>query len=441
MKTMPRVPLRFYWFVLGLWLLAITAIGAALRHQPLLPATESDGVLVALALIVFIALAGAMPLVLSPMIKIHVGTAPLFAATLLFPVPIAAGIGLVGTVAYHAYLQARRRRIWQDTAFNSGRTVLQIAVAGFIFHAATPNHGWLAIMSSPSLAVAVIGSALAYYVVNVSAVHLATVTITGQKLFRLWWATMGIEGVQQAALLLFGVVTALVVDLYPILGLAMVFPVCVVYSSFRSSGKLRAHTQSAVEAIADAVDMRAYGTVGHSLRVADLSERVALRLGLNKWEVMLVRRAARVHDIGKVGFSDAVLRHEEEVSPEEAASLQKHPAYGAEILAPFAEYQRCRQFVRYHHEQPDGAGYPEGRAGSQIPLGAAIIAVAEAFDSLTTERPYRQTISAVQACDRLLKGSDTIWNATVVRSLLEEIQAQAPERQAAAVPSRTTAQS
>jgi len=421
-KTVPRLSPRFYWYVVGIWLLALAVVGGSLRLRPLVPATDTNGVLVALALIVFIALSGAMPLVLSPMAKIHVGTAPLFAATLLFPVPIAVCIGVIGTVAYHAYLQAQHRRVWQDTVFNTGRIVLQISMAGSLFHGLAVGQPWLTIVSTPSLTLAACLSGLAYYLINQWSVHLATVIITGQNLVRLWWASVTTEAGQQAALLLFGVVTAVVVSTFPILGLAMVFPVCVVYYSLRSSATLKVHTQSAVEAIADAVDMRAFGTSGHSRRVADLAARVTTRLGFSRDEVELVRRAARVHDIGKVGFSDAVLRRQEALEPDEEEALRKHPAYGAEILAPFAEYQRCRQFVRLHHERPDGKGYPDGRAGSQVLLGASVIGVVEAFDVLTTEGPYREAMSATQACAQLLAGSDTMWIARAVEALVDEVQ-------------------
>ncbi|HEY8745465.1 MAG TPA: HD domain-containing phosphohydrolase, partial [Chloroflexota bacterium] len=349
--------------------------------------------------------------------------------TLLFPVPIAASIALVGTLAYYAYLQAQRRRVWQDAAFNAGRTILQVGVAGSLFHALAPGQGWSALMAAPSLTLAAALSALTYYLINAATVYVAMAVITGQNPFRLWLAAVHIEGTQHAALLLFGVVTAVVVSLFPVLGLAMVFPVCVVYYSLRSSATLRVHTQSAVEAIADAVDMRAFGTSGHSRRVADLAARVAVRLGFSQDEVELVRRAARVHDIGKVGFSDAVLRRQGVLDPAEDAALRMHPTYGAEILAPFAEYQRCRQFVRLHHERPDGSGYPDGRAGGQIPLGALIIGVAETFDYLITEGALGEAMSATQACKQLLAGSGSLWDARALQGLVDEIQARSPARQ------------
>jgi HD-GYP domain-containing protein (c-di-GMP phosphodiesterase class II) len=431
MKSAPHLPPQFYWFVLAVWLLALATVAVTVRYSPVVTATQANGVLIALALVVFIALAGAMPLALSPMVKIHVGTAPLFAATLLFPVPIAACIGLVGTVAAHTYLQSRRRRTWQDLAFNGGRTVLQVALAGALFHSLARGQEVPAVVAASSLALAATLSGLAYYLVNVTAVYSATGLLTGRNPLRLWWSSLRLEGPQQAALLLFGVVTAVVVSLFPMLGLAMVFPVSVVYSSLRTSATMRTQTQPAVEAIADAVDMRAFGASGHSRRVADLAARLAVRLGLNAHAVELVRRAARVHDIGKVGFSDAVLRRDGTITPAERLALRMHPAYGAEILAPFAEYQQCRHLVRLHHERPDGAGYPEGRAGSQIPLGAAIIAVAEAFDTLTTDRPHRPAIAPAQACVAISAGADTCWNARVVHALLAEVQEKAPQPAAA----------
>jgi putative nucleotidyltransferase with HDIG domain len=440
MKTVPRLPGRFYCLVAAIWLFAVAAIGAGLWLHPVVMATDRQGVLVALALIVFIAVAGAMPLTLSPMTKIHVGTAPLFAATLLFPVPIAVCIALVGTITYHAYLQTTGRRLWQDTAFNTGRVALQVAVAGSVFHALAPGHGWIAMVFAPALPMAALLSALAFYVINLTAVHSAAAAITGQNVLRLWWATVRVEAAQQAVLMLFGLVTALIVGLFPILGLAMAFPVAVVYWSLRMNQTLHAHTQSAIEAIADAVDYRA-SVVGHSRRVADLAASLAVRLGLSRGDVELVRRAARVHDVGKVGFSDAVLRHDPGVPPEEAAALRQHSAYGAEILAPFAEYQRCRHFVRFHHERPDGAGFPDGQRGSQIPLGAAIISVAEAFDALTNDRPYRAAIAATAACARLQAGSGMRWNDLAVQGLVDEVRAKVPQPSGATAPQTAGARS
>jgi HD-GYP domain-containing protein (c-di-GMP phosphodiesterase class II) len=148
-----------------------------------------------------------------------------------------------------------------------------------------------------------------------------------------------------------------------------------------------------------------------------------------------------VHDVGKVGFSDAVLRHDPGVPPEEAAALRQHSAYGAEILAPFAEYQRCRHFVRFHHERPDGAGFPDGQRGSQIPLGAAIISVAEAFDALTNDRPYRAAIAATAACARLQAGSGMRWNDLAVQGLVDEVRAKVPQPSGATAPQTAGARS
>lgn len=423
MKTTPRVPPAFYGFSVGIWALALAILGWAM--QPGTPAVlvAPNGLLVALCLVVFIAVAGALPLALLPTVKINVATAPLFAAALVFPTPIAVCTGLLGTIAAHAYLQARRRRVWQDLFFNSGRTMLQIVLAGCVFQALAAGHGTHNGLVASSWAVAVAVGAAAYYLVNVTTVYGAAALMVPQNPLLLWWSSLAIEGTQQAALLLFGVVTAVIVELFPILGLAMVFPVCVVYYSLRTSMALRAHTQSAVEAIADAVDMRAFGSSGHSRRVADLAVRLAQRLDLSPDEVQIIGRAARVHDIGKVGFSDALLRQPEGGGPDEVESLRRHPAFGAEILAPFPEYQRCRHLVRLHHERPDGTGYPDGRAAGQIPVGAAIIAVAETFDALTADRPYRAAISPAQACSHIERGADTLWDGRVVRALLAEQQA------------------
>src|SRR5439155_906735 len=134
------------------------------------------------------------------------------------------------------------------------------------------------------------------------------------------------------------------------------------------------------------------------------SVRIARQMHLAESEVELIRLAARVHDLGKIAVPDEVLHKQGRLTDEEFAIMKLHPETGAEILAKFPEYRRGRELVLAHHERIDGLGYPHGLAGAAIALGARIIAVADSWDAMTSDRPYRNALESDIALGELLRG-------------------------------------
>ncbi len=168
----------------------------------------------------------------------------------------------------------------------------------------------------------------------------------------------------------------------------------------------RAAEQNALDValgILEVLEGRGALAAGHSGRVADLSVRMSDRLGLSPRLRRVIETAARLHDVGEVGVPDALLQRRGPLSDDEMSVVRGHCVLGARLLAPFGE---AAAFVRHHHERPDGAGYPDGLRGEEIPLGAGIVGVAEAFDAMTHARPYRPSRSRAQALEeiRALKG-------------------------------------
>lgn len=135
------------------------------------------------------------------------------------------------------------------------------------------------------------------------------------------------------------------------------------------------------------LELRLPGSSGHARRVARYSAATARRLGLSPPEVARVRRAAALHDIGKLEVAAAIINKPGPLNAGEYAAVQAHSAAGASMLAELGP--ELAAIVRHHHERFDGGGYPEGLAGEEIPLGARIVAVADTFDALTSTRPYR----------------------------------------------------
>jgi len=144
--------------------------------------------------------------------------------------------------------------------------------------------------------------------------------------------------------------------------------------------------------LANALEAKDAYRGAHSERVAHLARRIAAARGLDADEVAAVGEAGRLHDIGKIGVPEPVLRKPGPLTPEEWNAMRRHPLVGAQIVAPFECFARSAAFIRHHHERWDGGGYPDGLAGAAIPLGARIVAVADVFDALTSRRPYRAAI-------------------------------------------------
>jgi putative nucleotidyltransferase with HDIG domain len=154
---------------------------------------------------------------------------------------------------------------------------------------------------------------------------------------------------------------------------------------------------STLRALSVALDVRDRELEGHSQRVARYMELMARELRLAKVDLPTLRRGALLHDLGKIGMPDEILRKAGELESSEWTIMKRHPAYGARILAGIPFLSGAAEIVRHHHEHFDGSGYPDGLAGEEIPLGARIFALADAFDAMTSDRPYRKAMSLPDA--------------------------------------------
>jgi HD-GYP domain-containing protein (c-di-GMP phosphodiesterase class II) len=141
-------------------------------------------------------------------------------------------------------------------------------------------------------------------------------------------------------------------------------------------------------------------------------------LGLGRAETEVIVRAARVHDIGKLGMSSAIISEARPLTPEERLEMQRHPAIGANIVARFADFRAGTAIVLHHHERWDGAGYPAKLAGTQIPFGARVVAVCDSFDAMTSDRPYRLAMPVSAALAEIARCSGTQFDPHVVAAFL-----------------------
>ncbi len=172
-----------------------------------------------------------------------------------------------------------------------------------------------------------------------------------------------------------------------------------------------------MEGIARIVDQRDPYTAGHSHRVADYSVAIAQRMGLARELVERVRWSALLHDLGKIAIPDAVLLKPGSFDPREREIINHHPSIAGEILGGVEAMAEIVPCVLHHHERWDGTGYPAGLAGEAIPLLSRVIAVADTFDAMTTDRPYRQALPLAEARRRLRDGVGVQWDERCMRAL------------------------
>jgi HD-GYP domain-containing protein (c-di-GMP phosphodiesterase class II) len=160
-------------------------------------------------------------------------------------------------------------------------------------------------------------------------------------------------------------------------------------------------------------------TGGHSCRVADYTAALGRILGLPRAEIAFIRQAGLIHDIGKIGIPDQVLRKNGKLTDEELHLVRLHPILGASILSRFPNMERMIPVVLHHHERWDGSGYPSGLSGIDIPRESRAIFVADAFDAMTTDRPYGEILSTEEALAELRRCAGEQFDPQLVDAMHE----------------------
>jgi len=156
--------------------------------------------------------------------------------------------------------------------------------------------------------------------------------------------------------------------------------------------------------------------------MAGYARAIGERLGMYGDELTALRYGALLHDVGKIGVDEAIIRKAGPLTPDEYRAMQQHTIVGERIVQPLRLAKEVAPIVRHHHERWDGHGYPDGLADEVIPLGARIVAVADAFDAMTTQRPYNTVISVDEAVGRLCAGVRIYWDAQIVMVFVEWLQ-------------------
>jgi HD-GYP domain-containing protein (c-di-GMP phosphodiesterase class II) len=177
---------------------------------------------------------------------------------------------------------------------------------------------------------------------------------------------------------------------------------------------------AALLSLAEALDVRESGSPSHCQRVGRFAEMIARELDLEPEVVERVRIAGILHDVGRVGLPDDVLRKSGPLTDGEWDWIRSHPRIGSRMLQT-TRFGEIGDWILAHHERPDGQGYPDGRSGDEVPLEASILAVADAYEAMTAERPYRPPLDPAEASAQLREGAGRQFDERVVDALLRAV--------------------
>ncbi|MHB8630978.1 MAG: HD-GYP domain-containing protein [Candidatus Limnocylindria bacterium] len=405
-----RWPLRLY-------IVVVIAVGlAAVGLGSQAAVTVDPGLWPVYVVLLVVATAARLrPIHLSPKFKVNVDDTATFAAALLFG-PLLAML-LAGAAATAAMVLRRTRGSWHSRAFNVSVAVIGCGSAAAVFRLLGGADA--SVLRDPAAAGL---AALVLYLVPTLLVDGVIALQLRRSVVATWWPLHRRDVAQHATLLVLGALLAAAASLHPWAIALFIIPVAGVYGTLRESARLHEQTRLAIYELADLVDKRDAYTYGHSLRVAEYAERLARKLKLSQTQIDLVREAARMHDVGKISTPDRVLNKQGPLDVHELAEMHRHAEDGARLLARLPEFWEGAALVRTHHERYDGSGYPRGLAGVEIPLEATAIAVADAYDAMATDRPYRNALSWDAIRAEFERGRGTQWSPTVVDAFVSMIE-------------------
>ncbi len=410
---MVRVPLRVKLWLIVLTAVAVVSAGVGLSRSAPLTSAEWQ---VAIALLVVIVVIERLDITIpiaSETVNVSVGT-PLALAGAIY---LGVGPGCLVVLTAHILDSVLARRDPLKSLTNIATFVAATATGGWVY--------WLLAEASQSpigsmqnLAAAVAAS-LMFVAVNTLSMATVVAPIIGMPMHELWQSALRLTAVETVTLPAIAGLVSLAAAENAAAVLLLAFPLLGPQVAYRTLARAQQSARDTLESLVDVVEQRDPYTANHSARVANYARQILAELSDVPYQLTAtIVTAARVHDIGKVGTRDDTLYKNGPLTPEERKEVLRHAEVGATIVARTEEYRLTASIIRHHHERWDGGGYPDGISGEDIPLGARVICVADSFDAMTTDRPYRKALSADTAIEELRRGSGTQFDPMVVSAFL-----------------------
>ncbi|NNE42591.1 MAG: HD-GYP domain-containing protein [Gemmatimonadetes bacterium] len=339
-----------------------------------------------------------------------------FAAILVFGPAVACWFGVVSDLLTNV---AVKRNPPYKVAFNLGQIVLSIGGAGLVYTGLGGKVG-AAFVLDQSQVLPLVMAPIVYFLLNTGLISLAIGGKEGISAFRIWQTNFQWEILHVFFFLPFGILLSLVHLRIGPVGVALfLIPLFLARFSFKLWIDTKEAHIATVQSLVSAIDASDPFTCGHSYRISKYAVRIARHLGVSEKEVEEIEYGALLHDIGKIAIQHDILLKPARLNKEERELMKTHPKVGRDILRNLRFLKGAAEIVYCHHEQPDGKGYPRGLTEERIPMGSRIIMVVDAFDAMTSDRPYRRGLTSEIAFEELRRHSGTQFFPDVVEALIE----------------------
>jgi putative nucleotidyltransferase with HDIG domain len=399
---------RFLAFTAAVTVAAVGAIAASWR---------ATGVSLSASFALFAAL-----MIMSEILAVAL---PMGNMSLAHPLSVAAAVllgptyaGLLMVLAQTPSLFGEKRIAPTKALFNAAQMALAALAAGWFYlfaggrllDRAPMGAGDFPRLLFPMVVVALVGT-ICNFALAGTAVHL----LLGVSLRRVWSSEFAAVAPTEVAMGLVGVTMSQVIAAVGLLGLLLfVIPLVVARSTYHRYAELTRTYGDTVRSLVAAVEAKDTYTKGHSVRVAEYAVAIAREMGESEGTIERLEYAALLHDLGKVGVPRALLAKPSRLTEDEFAEVRRHPEIGAHILESVHYLGDIVPIIRYHHERVDGSGYGEGLRGEAIPLSARVLAVADAYDAMTSARPYRSAMPKDAAMQEIRSGAGSQFDDRVV---------------------------
>jgi hypothetical protein len=409
-RSMPRVAMAY---IFAIMLLAVGVLVAALAHGGLAWSTIAF-----LALLYWVADCAPVATKIRSL-TVSTGFPVALAAVLLLSPTASSLVCIVGALTGPASVS------WYKRAFNASQMMLSALAAGLVYGVVPGSHAdGFSNAHFPEVLPAVVLAGLAFCVVNYVLVATAITLAARLRFASVWW-----KGVSEIALpgLGYGLLGLVIAVLWTngvgaVAGALVLAPMLIARWAFQQYGEQHKAYEATVASLIRAVETKDYYTRGHSERVAQASVLLAEQLGMREDRLEMLRYAGMLHDVGKLGVPTKLLQKTGPLNDTEFAAIKLHPSRGFDMVSGISFLDEATLGIKHHHERVDGLGYPDGLVGDEIPEFARVIAVADAFDSMTSTRSYRSARSVEAAIAELRRWAGTQFDAAMVEALIAAVE-------------------
>jgi len=309
-----------------------------------------------------------------------------------------------------------RKTIWYKTLFNASQYALSAGIAGIVYQ------GLGGVVGAANLSNYIVPAAIcaiSYFLINSNLFMIGFSLSEEVSILSVWEKQISGAIVTYISLAPIGFIMALVYTSIGVWGIILFFfPLFLARRSFELYTKMRKMYLETIRALAAAIDAKDPYTKGHSERVAETSVALAQELNLSGRDIENIEYTALLHDIGKIGIADSILGKKDSLTSQEFDKIKEHTIMGANIIEPIDFLKNSYWAIYHHHERYNGGGYPDGLKAKDIPLCARIIGVADAYDAMGSDRPYRKKLSKEKILKEFTEQSGKQFDPQIVNALM-----------------------